>query len=352
VVFLIPGAIALVVEPIIFLYSDRYPRKWFVTGGLAAMALGAFASAFATGPITLSLAIGVWWIAIGSASALAQGTLVDRDPDRRARTLARWTLASLAGDLLAPAVLAGFAALALSWREAFMLVGAVLVIAAVISLAQPREAFSTGDDEEDEEPLWPSFRAALKDRVLILWLFGCTLCDLLDEILVVFASLHLRRELGADTTEQALMLGSLMLGGAIGLVLLDRLLAKHSETRLLIACALACAVSYAIWLLSPSIPVAIVLMFPVGVFATPLYPLAAARAYARCPGRSGLVLAAQHLFTPLGLALPFLLGIVADEAGTFVALAVLTVQPLGLALLAAADGRRGSKSHANKPELF
>jgi MFS family permease len=337
VIFLIPGAIALVVEPIVFLLSDRYPRKWFVTGGLALMAVGAVASALAPDPITLSLAIGVWWIAIGVASSLAQATLVDRDPERRARTLARWTLASLGGDLLAPAVLAAFAALALSWRDAFLLVGAVLALAALAMLPQPGHAFATGESEDDEESLWTSFRAALRDRVLLLWLFGCALCDLLDEILVVFASLHARHELGADPTDQAILLGAFMLGGAIGLVALDRLLIRYSEQRLLLLSALACAASYAGWLLADDIAVAVVLAFPVGATSAPLYPLAAARAYARFPGRSGLVLAAQHLFTPLGLALPFLLGLVADHAGTFVALALLGVQPLGLVVLLAVD---------------
>jgi hypothetical protein len=52
------------------------------------------------------------------------------------------------------------------------------------------------------------------------------------------------------------------------------------------------------------------------------------------------VLAASHLFTPLGLALPFLIGVVADRAGMPVALALLLVQPLGLALLAAVSRRR------------
>lgn len=82
-------------------------------------------------------------------------------------------------------------------------------------------------------------------------------------------------------------------------------------------------------------------MIPVGATAAPLYPLAAAQAYARRPGRSGSVLAASHLFTPLGLALPWLLGTVADRAGLLVALALLVVQPLGLVALATAGpGRR------------
>jgi fucose permease len=115
---------------------------------------------------------------------------------------------------------------------------------------------------------------------------------------------------------------------------LDRLLTKFTDQTLLIACGLACAVTYVGWLAAPSLLWSAILIVPVGATSSTLYPLAAARAYARCPGRSGVVLAGNHLFTPIGLALPWLLGMVADRAGTIVALALLIVQPLGLAVLA------------------
>ncbi|MFN0252951.1 MAG: hypothetical protein ACKV2T_39115 [Kofleriaceae bacterium] len=76
------------------------------------------------------------------------------------------------------------------------------------------------------------------------------------------------------------------------------------------------------------------LMGIVGMFSATLYPLAAAQAFARRPGASGSVLAAQSLFSPMGLAMPFVIGVVADQAGTYVALIVLIVQPLGLVALA------------------
>ena len=77
------------------------------------------------------------------------------------------------------------------------------------------------------------------------------------------------------------------------------------------------------------------LVLMVNALAAPLYPLASAQAYARCPGRSSVVLVTSHLFAPFGLALPWLLGWVADHAGTFVALALLAAQPVGLVVLGA-----------------
>ncbi|HEU0035523.1 MAG TPA: MFS transporter, partial [Kofleriaceae bacterium] len=286
-----------------------------------------------------AIALAVWSCASGAAGPLAQTALVDARPDDRARTLTRWTLWSVAGDIAAPLALAAFAALGLSWRASFATVAALLAIWTVALAMRPLPAAHVEGPAEDRVSTWQALRAALRDRVLIAWLFGVALCDLLDEILVVFASLHVRIELGASPAWQAAILASFMLGSAGGLVAIDRLLACRSDRGLLVACGIACAACYALWLAAPALWLSAVLALPVGATAAPLYPLAAARAYARCPGRSTIVLVGQHLFTPLGLALPPLLGLVADHAGTHVALALLIVQPIALAVLAAATRR-------------
>lgn len=342
-VFVVPGALALVCEPLIFLLADRYPRRLFVRAGTGAMALGALAAAAAPGPITFTLALSVLWIALGTASGLAQAMLVDATPDARGRTLARWTMWSLAGDLVAPALLAGLAYIGYGWRAAFLVVAAIALVNCLL-LCRARLDDGTGNDDDDDDDDTPelgllaTLREALRDRILIAWLFGCALCDLLDEILVVFASLHLRDH-GATAYEQMLTVGAFMVGGAVGLVLLDRLLRVRTERWMLVAASIATVVTFASWLLIPVVPLAV----GVGAASAPLYPLAAAQAYASRPAQSGSVLAAQHLFTPLGLALPWLVGIIADAAGTPVALALLAVQPLGLIALVAASRATSSR---------
>jgi len=334
IIFVVPGLVGLVVEPIMFLLADRYPRKWFIAGGLAAMAAGSFLAALAPGPMTLAAALAIWSVATGVATSLAQATLVDRAPDQRARTMARWTLCSWVGDLIAPVLLGALAGMKLGWRAGFVVVGLVLLASAFAFAVRRFIEPPATDDDDEPEPLWRALTTALRNPILVLWLFGTALCDLLDEILVVFASLHVRHELGASASWQGIILGAFIVGGALGLVILERVLVRHSERRVLIATCLACAVAYALWLLAPNLWLSAILMVPVGMTSAPLYPLAAARAYACCPGRSGVVLAASHLFTPFGLMLPWLLGLVADHAGTHVTLALLIIQPLGLAALA------------------
>lgn len=342
--FVGPGIGALVVEPVIFLYADRYPRAYFVRGGLAVLSIATIACGLAPGPWTLGLATSVCWIATGCASALAQATLIDAAPDQRARTMARWTLLSLAGDLCAPVLLAALSIAGLTWRTAYVIVGALIAVWTIVAFATPFGAALS--DEAGAEPKAPaksvlaSLRDALADRTLVAWLFGLALCDLLDEILVVFATIHVKTELGGGTLAQSAVVAACIASGALGLVVLERLLARgHDERRLLVAFCVACAASFVAWVLAPNVWASLVLIVPVGATSTPLYPLVAARAYAQRPAESGAVLAASHLFTPLGLALPYLIGAIADHAGTQVALIVLVAQPLGLIVLARASGR-------------
>jgi MFS family permease len=328
VLFVVPGVIALVVEPLIFVVADRTP--WLVRAGCAAMAAACAAAAIAPGAITLSLAVGAIGIAIGTCSGIAQGALVARAGDAKGRVMARWTLLSLGGDVLAPALLA-----IVSWRMGYAILAAALVVWAALLRDVPPVASA----DEPAPGVWAAVQDAITDRRLLGWLAATALCDLLDEILIVFASIHVRGTLGGSRAAQSATVVAFMAGGALGLLALDKLLANRDERRVLFAAAFGCAIAYATWLVAPTPWTAAALVLPFGVFAAPLYPLAAAQAYALRPQSPGSVLAASHLFTPVGLALPFVIGLVADHAGTHVALALLVIQPLALAALARPHGK-------------
>jgi FSR family fosmidomycin resistance protein-like MFS transporter len=338
---LAPGLFSLLLEPPLFVLADRYPRKWFVCGGLFAMAGAAFTAAAAPSVPILAGAIAVSWVASGCGVALAQATLIDARPDARERVLARWALLGTAGDLAAPGLMAGLAAAALGWRAGYAIVGVIALIGAVLLLRQRFPAPIEREDEDGDEPgLVAALLAALRNRRLLFWLGAAALCDLLDEILVVFASLYLRDHLHAGAIERSAVLGAFMVGGALGLVVTDRLLARVSPLRLLAASSAMCAALYLAWLSAPAVWLSALLMAAVGATAAPMYPIASAQAYAALPGRSGTVNAAGHVFTPMSLGLPLLLGWIADHAGVSTAIALLIVQPVGLALCAVFALRR------------
>jgi hypothetical protein len=61
-----------------------------------------------------------------------------------------------------------------------------------------------------------------------------------------------------------------------------------------------------------------------------------------------MVNAVGHIFTPLDVALPLLLGFVADRYGLTVALAVLLLQPLGVVAIAFSRFAAAPVAHASR----
>jgi fucose permease len=203
---------------------------------------------------------------------------------------------------------------------------------------------STVEAHEDgaEPSVLSALAEAVRNRRLMFWLGATAMCDLLDEIVIVFAALHLRDSLDAGPIARSIVLGTGIVGAVAGVLLTDRLLSRIEPLRLLVATSIACAVVYVAWLVAPVVWLSALLFFLVGVTAAPMYPIASAQAYRALPGRSGTVNAAGHCFTPLTLAAPWALGVLADFSNVQVALALLLLQPIGL-LLAALSALRGQR---------
>jgi MFS family permease len=349
---LIPGIVGFVVEPFLFLLADRHPRAWFIRGGALAMAATAFAAAAAPSIHVVTVATAFAYVAGGCAVSMAQATLVDAHPDERERILTRWAMLGVVGDLAGPALFAGLAAAALGWRAAYAIVGALVAVWAV-GLCRTRFAAraaggatdpETGAAETADEPLLSSLWLAVRNRRLVWWLLGCALCDLLDEILVVFASLHLRDVFGAGELARSAVLGGFVAGSAVGLAVTERLLHRVAPLRLLAVASASCAALYLVWLATPVLWLSALLLVLVGAAAAPLYPIAMAQAYAALPDRSGAVQAAAHMFSPLMMVVPWLLGWIADRHGTGAALVALLVQPVGILLLTLVTIRRSRRT--------
>ena len=206
----VPAAFALLLEPLLFLLADRWPRRWFVAGGLAVMAAASMACAFAPSAVLLAVFASVSALAGSCGVEVAQATLVDLYPDDRERAMARWTLAGAIGDLAAPLVLVVLAVIGLGWRAGFAVIAAVLLALAVTLARAPFPAPAGGRGDDDEPGLWASFTSAVRERRLMGWLLATTLCELLDELLVVLAAVHLREHLGAGVVARSIVIGALV----------------------------------------------------------------------------------------------------------------------------------------------
>jgi MFS family permease len=338
ILFALPQLLSFLLEPPLFLLADRFPRKPFVVAGLATLGGCLILSGLTTSLPLLACALALSWPASGVGVNLAQATLMDLHPGERERTMARWAFMGGLGDLATPALFAALGAVALGWREAFLITGALCGVYALVLLCfKFPAAIESGDALP---PLRQTVRAALRNRRLLTWLSGVALCGMLDEVLVAFAALHLKHSLDANVATRSLVLAGFVVGGLGGLIATDRLLRRIDPLRLLRWAGASCAACYLAWIIAPGVLASGVLLTAVGFFAAPLYPIAKAQAYRALPGQSGLVIAGAQLFAPFELALPLLIGLAADAFGLSVALMLLVLQPLGILAIAVTLDRK------------
>jgi MFS family permease len=179
-----------------------------------------------------------------------------------------------------------------------------------------------------------------------LWglLVAASLCGLLDELVVALSALHLSREFALGDALKAASLSVFSLGSLLGAGMVERLTRRFSS-RAILSVSAAGALLFLVGLACERSPFgANCALFCLGIAAAAHYPLLQAAAYDSAPGRPGLVNAGTQLLVPLDIALPLLVGLVAERAGLPLALLSLAVQPLGVALAAFAllrDERRG-----------
>ncbi len=339
-----PQVVAGFVEPPLFVLAARRPpgaaRRRLVVIALLAMAGALGAAGLVQGPWAMAAVMCLAWTAGGLGLGLAEATLMEASPGRQELLMARWTLLGVLGDLAGPLALSGLAALGWGWRAAFWLAGGLVAIYALV-IAGQRFPEAAGEGEEDNEennemPLRQALAAAVGNRDLLTWLLGERLCDLLDELFVAFGGLYMGRHLGMSVAERGWALAAMMVGGALGLAITERLLARGAAPlRLLRRAGITCALTFLAWLAAPTPLWSGAALFVLGLFTAPQWPITSARAYRALPGQGAMVNAVGGLFTPLSVAWPLLLGAAADRLGLEAALLLLLLQPLGLALLAA-----------------
>lgn len=358
--FAIGSLTALVYDPVLSLLSDL-GSKWFpMLVGMVALAACYVLAGFAGNFALLALSFALLWPAVSTAMDLAQMILIDLAPGASASTMARWTLLSGVGDLLAPLSVALFIALRLGWTALCLLAAGLWLGAALLNWvrrpARMRPSLGAGDasdqgdgsgtDDEGEDekvPVLVALRRALRDPLLLRWVVVATVASMLDEIFLGFAGLYLTDQLHVNPDVVSLALLANLVGSMLGLVLLDRLLKRLPGPRLLpwyVLLALAGIVGF---LVAPGVVPAVGALFLVGLGASGWYPIGMAAAYDTHPGRSGVVRAVYALGSPFEVALPGIVGFLAGRFGLLAGLGFLGISPM-LILLAMPRSRTGRKT--------
>jgi predicted MFS family arabinose efflux permease len=328
-------ALALFVETPLLLWSERVRPRLFSAAALTVIGLSAITAALVPRAWALLLALSVYGPASGCALAISEGALVDRNPEERERAMARMHLAGCAGDLAVPLLLAALANIGLGWRTGFVLVGICALVLAPIHLRTP--ALSPAGSEESP-PFRAAWKTALTTRGLALWTLAATSTNLLDEVLVAFGALHLSA-IGASAAQRSWAIAGWVVGGFVGLFVVERKVTSARAHRALALASLASAIGLLLLALTRSVPAAAAALFVIGVFGSVLHPLAMAQAYASLPGRPAIVNAVASALLPLDIVAPLALAAIATR-GTSSAVLALLVAPLTVAVVTFRFARR------------
>ncbi len=350
-VFTVPLLVGAAGEALLAILSDRYPRRYFVAGGVAALAASLLVAGLTRSAWGLSTGLALAGVASGVACSAAQAELVTRTSPERALT--RWTVFASAGDVLGPAVVSATLWRGHSYRFVFVFVGACLALQAVVMFRalggspptgsrddEAEAEAEAGDDDAAPEPLGEIFRSGARSSRIWIWLGAAALCTLLDEIAAALAALHLRAAHGLPEAEASACLAFFSIGSLFGALVADRWLARWSWRVVLVGACVAAVAAVGLFLAAPGPGLASAALALLGAAVAPHYPLVKAQAYAAMPGRPGLVNAAAQVFVVVDLLAPPALGVLAEAHGTAISVLALTAQPLGILVLVGLFSRR------------
>ena len=351
--FTVGATAALIIEPGVNLASDHVSKRVPVLGGMLCL-VGAFTLAGLTQSYPLLLlAVALADPAIGAAVGLSQAALVEQRPALATRTLTRWTLLSSVGDLLSPLVVAATATAGGGWMALSLIAATLWLLATLVTIPLPfpppavapeePAAPAAAEGDTPAQPFWTSVRqaivSALRDHILLRWIGILLMATMVDEVFLGFVGLLLHDQLHASVGATSLLLALGMVGGMAGLFALERILARRPDqqrtgVRLLPLLALLALAGIVALLLAQTLWLAGVALFAIGLGATSWYPVARAATYDRLPGRAGMARAITGLIMPLELALPAIVGVLAERFSLVVALGFLGLAPIGVLLLA------------------
>jgi len=329
----LPILVATLIEPFVLLLGDTpVGTRVVVAGGMVLAAATLLAGLSSTFALLLAAFI-LTAPASGAFVSLSQALLIARHRQRESQTMARWTAAGTIGDLLGPAVLGAFVLAGQTWRQAFLTLGAAglgLTIVLARHLSFPR--LTRGAAAGLAATLRENLRGALRLRRLRRWVLLLPLSDLMLDVFFGYLPLFLADIASLPPASAALGATLWLVGFLAGQVFLGRSLPRPAGVRLLRWSAAATVLLYPVWLLAPAATMKLLLLPPLGLLASPWYPVLQGEAYATAPDRTATVAALTSVSSSLGGVFAVAVGAAAARVGLPAAMTLLAIGPLALLL--------------------
>lgn len=323
--------VAVVVEPAAAAAMDVYHRNRILAWGAIWLGISVLIAALGNGYWALFVAFAAYGAGSGPLASTSDVVITDAHPNDAERAFARATTIDTTGALLSPLVIAGVLWLHINWRIPLALagVGAIAYGVALARTSFPNHGSQEHADVHVIRRLLRNIRSVLSNKTARIWL-AITAFEGLSEIPLVFQGVWMHDHAGLALPLVGLFIAATQAGGLIGLLLLDRLLARR-DWRVLMTTALgSILVLYPAWLYVPTVGA----KFATGVvlsiaWAIP-WPILRSRMLVSAPERGGAATAIASLLDALPFSLLF--GIVAGWVGLTTSMLVVTMVSIGAML--------------------
>ena len=296
-------------------------------------------------------------------------------PERREaaqqQRMAAWNLAGSIGAVAGPVLLAAVLTVGGTWRSAYLLLaglaGVAIAIAAVggparrasnpSSTAQPdtdelaagklaagaEDCTEAGAEVGDNERVTlREALAAIRNGEVARWLILLEVTDLLLDVLTGYIGIYLVDVVHASPADAALGVAIRLGGGLAGDALFVLVSRRVSGKAVLTVSAVAAAVLYPAFLLTPWFGAKLAVLALLSVVTACWYPVVQAGLYGSLPGRSGVAVSWSSAAGIAGAVGPLVVGLVAQRVGLTWALTGLVAVPV--AVLAIVPRRAGRRS--------
>ncbi len=334
----IPGFVGSALDPLIGIAGDTGRRRTLMFVGGLAFAVSAALSSIAVGFWTLLAALVLGNPATGAFVSLAQATLMDREPEKRERNMARWTLAGSFGYVGGPLLLAGAVWFGLGWRG---VIAALALPSLPLAFATRRIAAAKAIGARSLRDSLRGALTCLRSAEVLRGLAVLEAADLLLDVFHGYLALYLVDVAHFDARAAALGVATWTGAGLAGDFLLLWALQRVDGRRYLRATAVAALVSYPAFLVVSHHETKLALIALLGLLNSGWYALPKAAVYESLPGRSGAAVAVGGIGGLLGASVPLILGLVAARVGLATTMWILLLAPLAILSLVP----RGSQPH-------
>ena len=323
----VPGFVGSALEPILGVLGDTTRRRALLLSGGVVFALSTALTSVAGGFWSLLVALCIGNPSTTAFVSLAQASLMDLEPDRRERNMARWTLAGSVGVVAGPLLLAVAVWAGGGWRVASMILALAALVLTVAARRAPIQGTVNGDSLRRG---LLGAAAALRRRDVLRWLGLLEASDLMLDVFHGFLALYFVDVAGLGAVEAGLALGAWTGAGLVGDALLLLVLRQIPGVRYLRLSAIAVAALYPVFLLVEASEVKLALVALLGLLNSGWYAIPKAGLYRALPDRSGTAIAVSSVSGFAGALVPLALGVAAEQFGLGPTMWLLLAAPIAL----------------------